>query len=323
MKNIIVVFSLFFLAFSGILQAEVNLGPLSTWNNSRAKVEIIRFVKRVTTSGPDFVPVSERIATFDFDGTIGLEKPTFIEVMVSAQRMCEIATPQIELQPYIAACHKDWGKINANASYTNEIIMVPFFGQSLSSYESYATRFLSKPQKNSRFKMPYKKLVYKPMVELISYLVANDFTVYIVSGSQTAFLRAMVKASGLQVENSHIIGSTVAFDFVKNNGRIQFIRKGSHTSVQADGPGKAELIKNIIGRNPIFTAGNTMGDYQMLLYSSRNKIGKSKSRPGFSMIINHDDPSREYQYFDPTLLLNAKKERWLTVSMKYDFRSVF
>ena len=55
--------------------------PLPSWNDGPAKQSIISFVEKVTTAGsPDFVPVSERIATFDNDGTLWCEQPLYFQL---------------------------------------------------------------------------------------------------------------------------------------------------------------------------------------------------------------------------------------------------
>jgi len=300
--------------------------PLSFWNNKKNKQNIITFVESIVKGN---LPRSERIATFDFDGTIGVEKPIYTEVVVSASKMCELAQRNPDLknkQPYKASCNKNWKSINASETYTNDILLDAFLNKSVTSYEEYAKNFL-KNTKQPRFKKTYNSLLYVPMLQLIRYLLNNDFTVYLVSGSQTAFLRAMVQSAGLPLDSSRTIGSTISFVYQETGGHVtEFIRQDSYMTPMSDQKGKAELIMNQIGKTPIFAAGNTMGDYQMLLTSTYGSLINQSNGikvNGFSMIINHDDPAREYKYPSKELMKEAKKHNWSIISMKNDFNTMF
>jgi len=294
--------------------------PLSFWNDTDNKTSIMNFVEKVHK---DKIPVKDRIATFDFDGTLGVEKPTYMEVIVSSKKMCDIANANKKLkltQPYRAACAQNWQLINSNYDYTIQIILDAFDGQTLASYQKFAEHFLSTTD-DPTWNQPYKKLVYAPMVQLVHYLLNNQFTVYIVSGSQTAFLRVMAEDSELSLGSNKVIGSTVKFSYQQGtNGEAEFIRDNSYMTPQSDGKGKPELIKEVIGKMPIFSAGNTMGDFEMLLSATQKRSSKLK---GFSLIVNHDDAKREYKYTDKNLLKNAKKYDWAIVSMKNDFKEIF
>ncbi|MCW9044828.1 MAG: haloacid dehalogenase-like hydrolase [Alphaproteobacteria bacterium] len=294
--------------------------PLSFWNDTDNKTSIVNFVQKVNKKN---IPIKDRIATFDFDGTIGVEKPTYMEVIVSSKKMCDIAKENKNLrdkQPYKAACAKNWELINSNFDYTIQIILDAFDGQTLTSYQIFAENFLSTTN-DPTWKQPYKKLVYAPMVQLVHYLLKNQFTIYVVSGSQTAFLRVMAEGSELSLGSNKVIGSTIKFSYKQGDtGGAEFIRDNSYMTPQSGGNGKPELIKEVIGKMPIFSAGNTMGDFEMLLSTTqKNNIALT----GFSLIVNHDDAKREYKYADENLLKQAKKYKWAIVSMKKDFKEIF
>ncbi len=309
-----------------ITQDVIDVTPLDTWNNTQNRTDIINFVASVNNAN---IPASDRIATFDFDGTLGVEKPTYTEVIVSASKMCSIAElnpPLLSVQPYKASCEKDWKTINNSEKYTYGILLDAFLSQPVTTYLEYAQNFLTTVEQ-PRFNKTYDKLLYAPMIQLIGYLLENQFTVYIVSGSQTAFLRAMIADVGLPIPSDQIIGSTIEFTYQENTqGKIEFIRQDTYAKPMSDAAGKAELIMRHIGKMPIFAAGNTMGDYQMLLSSTSGSLinlSNGLTMTGFSLIVNHDDAAREYKYSAPELIKKASLNNWSIVSMKNDFKTMF
>jgi hypothetical protein len=167
-----------------------------------------------------------------------------------------------------------------------------------------------------KFNATYSKLYYAPMLELINYLKANKFDVYIVSGSEQGFLRAFCE-DNLNIDRAHVIGSMDSLTFQKSaDSSSIFPRQNKYLSLYSFGSGKAELIYYRLGKQPIFAFGNTMGDYQMLDYTN------SHSLPNLEMILIHDD-SAEYIYHDTLLEQTAIYHHWQTVGMKENFKSIF
>lgn len=298
--------------------------PLSLWNDTENKKAISKFVETVVNVN---VPKSARLATFDFDGTMSIERPTYTEVIVSANRMCDLTNndPDLKKIPfYQASCEQNWELIREK--YTDNILLTAFLNEDLTKYEDYAVNFL-KTKRDPHFKRTYGCLLYAPVRQLIQYLLDNDFTVYIVSGSQADFIRAMVESSALSLDSSKIIGTTIKLIYKQTeNNLAEFVRTNSYIEPKAYGSGKAELIVSEIGKTPIFAVGNTMGDYPMLLTSTNGSLINQANGikiKGFSMIINHDDINREYQYRDQELMDNANKYNWPIISMKHDFKVIF
>jgi hypothetical protein len=168
-----------------------------------------------------------------------------------------------------------------------------------------------------KFEQPYRLMYYKPMFELIKLLQKKDFTVYLVSGSEEGFLRGFGE-DYLDIASEKIIGSTISLSYKYNDkeNTSLFLRDSAYLTPMAGGPGKAELIKNRIGKEPILAFGNTMGDYEMLTYTQSN------SYPNLELILIHDDP-REYVYYDKTLQEKAKEHNWVSVGMKENFKVIF
>jgi hypothetical protein len=176
--------------------------------------------------------------------------------------------------------------------------------------------------KDPRFKLPYTKCVYKPMLELLSYLRAEGFKEYIVSGGDADFVRAFSEeVYGIPPEQ--VIGSAIKLQFIANNSSSSVV-KLPEILVYNDGQEKAEEIQLIIGRRPIFAYGNCDGDIPMLEFATGN------GRHGLGLLNHHDDPIREFAYDnDPSIgaldrgLKMAGDLGWQVVSMKNDWNYIF
>ena len=192
------------------LPAFAQTDPLPSWNEGAAKAAIVKFVERVTVKGsPDFVPVAERIAVLDNDGTLSVEQP------MPAQMVFELACINIaaadhpewtSTQPFKAALDKDTTFL-AQAGETGfaKILTASHAGWSTDDYEMTLSGWLATTH-HDRFRQPYTKLVYQPMLELLAYLRANSVETYIVSGNSAEFMRPWVeKVFG--VAPDHVIGS--------------------------------------------------------------------------------------------------------------------
>lgn len=306
---------------------------LKSWNDGPAKRAIVDFVARVTTAGgPDFIPGADRIATFDNDGTLWLEKPMYIQLQHGLRAIGKMAAEQPDVrdrQPFRAVHENDmvWlGKVAADFAKGDPSgfftlaagIAEACAGTTTEAFEADAREFLSNAQ-DARFKMPYKQLVYKPMVELVRYLQDNGFQVYLTSAGGRDFMRA-VSEEIYGIPRSMTIGSSVATQYADDEqGVAQVMRTKQIEQPVADGPGKPPHIHRAIGRRPIMAAGNSDGDIHMLKYA--------KGRTGLSLalLVHHDDVDREYAYDGGTekALQLAPHEGWIVVSMKKDWKTVF
>lgn len=293
------------------------INPLASWSDGGAKEQILEFVRRATNPvDPSYVPVDERIAVFDMDGTILCEKPMYFQIVVSQHKLRQQAAQDTSLalkQPWKSAVERD-DQYVFDGNYT-EVTLTPFIGYTQKHYLDYATTFLDN-EKHPRLNRPYKELFYQPMLELMSLLAEKDFEVYIVSGSMTSFIRA-VTAGVTGVPSSQMIGSRTAIQYKMEAGKPVFVRSGQYWDPINLEDGKPENIWDSIGRQPVFAAGNSMGDFEMLQYTTKS------DRASMAIVINHDDPVREYEYAVTELLENARNYGWLVVSMREDFKSIF
>lgn len=319
------------LTLAGLLFASLLLSPawasddpLPGWNDVASKQAIVGFVQSVTEKGGKaYVPPEDRIATFDNDGTLWVEKPLYIHLLGVFAHMKEQmkADPSLkERQPYKAVATKDMGYFMAmfeNAAFEtvgSQLMGVPFGGMTHAQYDAWAEKFLSE-FKHPKFKVGVEGLIYQPMVELINYLEANDFTVYIFTADEGAFLRlAATELYGLPP--SRVQGTSMRSEFIAENGKAELVR--TYRMAYLDNwDGKPRLIDQVIGKKPIFAAGNSNGDQHMLQYAALNG--------GMSVLVHHTDGIREYQYDKHTdkVMPLAKKEGWTVIDMKSDWKRVF
>jgi phosphoglycolate phosphatase-like HAD superfamily hydrolase len=306
---------------------------LLLWNNTPTRQAILDFVAGITTPGsPDFVPPAERIATFDNDGTLWLEKPLYIQAQHGLRAIGRMAAEKPELrdrQPFKAIYEKDmaWlGKVAqdfAQGDPSGVFTIVSGLtealdGITIETFDADVREFLSNAQ-DPRFKKPYKQLTYQPMVELIRTLQVSGFQVYITTGGGRDFVRAVCEEI-YNIPRSMTIGSSVSFQYGEDaQGVAQVQRTKELEQPIDDGPGKPVHIHRAIGRRPIMAVGNSNGDIHMLKYA----MGHQGLTLG--LLVHHDDPEREYAYDDGAekALQLAPKEGWIIISMKDDWKTVF
>ena len=306
-------------------------GLLKSWNAGSTRQAIIAFVARVTLEdGPDYVPPSARIAVFDNDGCLWCEKPMPIQAGFLMRRIAEQAEADPTLrdkQPWKAVYEKDktWlGDVitkhyEGDDSTLKEMaagLLSAYAEDEVEAFASKAEHFL-RTEQNPVLKRPYLKTAYAPMRELLHYLEANQFTNYIVSGGGRDFMRP-VTTELYGVPPERVVGTTVALQYREDDG----IGKLVHTSkleVFDDGPNKVIRIWSRIGARPIFAAGNSNGDIQMLQFATQ---GKGAS---LALLVTHDDDQRDIAYTagaQKSVALAAERG-WPLVSVRDDWARVF
>jgi phosphoglycolate phosphatase-like HAD superfamily hydrolase len=306
---------------------------LPSWHDTETKQSLLAFIQAAADPGSAaFIPPAGRIATFDNDGTLWLEKPFYIQLQHGLGALARLAALQPELrqrQPYKAVYEKDRAWLaNAAAGYASGdmsgiisligAIMEAFEGMTCEAFEAEALQFLSNAQ-DARFQRPYKQLTYKPMVELVQAMQALGFQVYITTGGGRDFVRAVCEEI-YKIPRAMVIGSSVTFRYSEDaQGVAQVLRTKELEQPVDDGPGKPPHIHRTIGRRPVMAAGNSNGDIQMLKYA----LGQTG--PALGLLVHHDDPQREFAYDDGAekALEMAQKERWIVASMKNDWKIVF
>ncbi|MEZ0051593.1 phosphoglycolate phosphatase-like HAD superfamily hydrolase [Mycobacterium sp. MAA66] len=294
---------------------------LQSWNDGPTKSAIVDFVGHITTAGPDFVAPQDRIAVFDNDGTLWCEKPAYIQLDFLVRRMAEQAAADPTLadrQPYAAATAGDlaWFGDAVTKHYNGDDSDLKILaGGALSAYQGllvedhaqHVADFFAGAQ-HPTLHRPYTACGYAPMVELLRYLESAGFTCYIVSGGGRDFMRP-VTGSMYGIAPERVIGSSTA---------VQYRDGDLFTTAQpeflSDGPIKPARIWSRTGRRPIFAAGNSNGDIEMLEYAR-----------GFQLLVRHDDADREFAYVAGAerALELAGERSWTVASMRTDWATVF
>jgi phosphoglycolate phosphatase-like HAD superfamily hydrolase len=305
--------------------------PLPSWNAGEAKSALTAFVTRVTKEGgPDFVPVPERIATFDNDGTLWSEQPLYFQAIFALDQVRAMAAEHPEwktTEPFKSAVAGDVeGLMSQGLDKALPVLLAPHSGMTADAFAQSVRDWLA-TAKHPQSGMPYTKMVFQPMLELLDYLRANDFKVYIVSGGGIDFLRVFAEeVYGIPPEQ--VVGTTLESTFEMQDG-IPAIVKTEGIVLVDDKAGKPVGIYRHIGRRPILAAGNSDGDLQMLQYTTIPR-GKEDTSARLGLIVHHTDGEREFAYDRDShvggldkALSEADQRGWLVVDMKRDWEQVY
>ena len=308
---------------TGAAAAEV----LPSWNDGPSKRAIVKFVTEVTTTGsPTFVPVGDRLAVFDNDGTLWCEQPIYFQFAFALDQVKAMAPKHPEWktqEPFASILKGDLnGMLASGEKGIFQVLAATHTGMTTDDFNRIAKEWFA-TAKHPRFKRPYTDLTYKPMVELLGYLRDNGFKTFIVSGGGVEFIR-IFSDSAYGIPTEQVIGSTGELQFkVLPDGKPVLMRLPK-VSLVDDGPGKPVGIQRFIGRRPIFAFGNSDGDKQMLEWTAGG------DGPRFMGLVHHTDAEREYAYDRKShvgkldkALDEATAKGWTVVDMKTEWKKVF
>jgi phosphoglycolate phosphatase-like HAD superfamily hydrolase len=300
--------------------------PLPSWNDGPAKIAIIGFIAKVTEEGsPDFVPVAERIAVFDNDGTLWAEKPMPVQLYFMLDRVKALAPQHPEWQtkePFAAILKGDLKTAAAGGEKALlELAMSTHAGMTSEEFEQLVKDWIATARHPDTGR-PYTSMVYQPMLELLAYLRANGFKTFIVSGGGIEFMRPWAeRVYGIPPEQ--VVGSSIKTKFELRDGKPVLVRL-PELNFFDDKAGKPVGINQHIGRRPIAAFGNSDGDLQMLQYTG------ASSGIRFCLYVHHDDATREYAYDRADHLAKLDKgldeagaKGWTVVSMKDDWKRIY
>jgi phosphoglycolate phosphatase-like HAD superfamily hydrolase len=310
------------LAFSLVAAAE---DPLPSWNDTPVKKAILGFVAKVTTPGSaDFVPPPERIAVFDNDGTLWSEQPMYFQAFFLFDRIRALAPQHPEWndkEPFASVIKGDLKSALAGGEKALlEMAMATHAGITTDEFEQLVRNWIA-TARHPQTDRPFTGMVYQPMLELLAHLRANGFKTFIVSGGGIEFMRPWTeRVYGIPPEQ--VIGSSIKTAYEVRDGNPVIIKLPELNFID-DKAGKPAAIQHHIGRRPIFAAGNSDGDFEMLEWTT------SGDGPRFGLIVHHDDAEREFAYDrDSHIGRLAKgldegpKRGWTMVSMKNDWRTI-
>jgi phosphoglycolate phosphatase-like HAD superfamily hydrolase len=285
-----------------------------------------RFCRQSETVGsPDFVPVPERIATFDNDGTLWCEQPLYAQLFFAIDRVKALAPQHPEWktnEPFASLLKGDVKAALAGGEHgILEIVAATHAGMTTDEFNQTVKDWIA-TAKHPVTKRPYTEMVYQPMLELMAYLRANGFKTFIVSGGGIEFMRPWTEAVyGIPPEQ--VVGSSGKLQFEMRDGKPVIVKLPAIDFID-DKDGKPIGISEHIGRRPIAAFGNSDGDLQMLQYTAAGSGAR------FCLYVHHDDAVREYAYDrkDPLARLDkgwdeAVAKGWTVVSMKDDWKQIF
>ena len=300
--------------------------PLPSWNNATAKQAIVGFVERVSRSGsPGFVPVPERIAVFDNDGTLRAEQPMYFQMFFLTNRVKALAPRHPEwktTEPFASLLKGDMKGVAAlGEKGLVEMLAATHSGMTTDEFEKSVTDWLA-TAKHPKTGKPFTEMAYQPMLELLAYLRAHGFKTFIVSGGGIEFMRPWTeKVYGIPPEQ--VVGSSGGLQYEVRDGKPVIVKLPDVVLID-DKEGKPVGIQRHIGRRPIAAFGNSDGDLQMLQWTAAGE------GPRLCLYVHHTDARREWAYDRVSHigkldkgLDEAKARGWTVVSIKDDWNRVF
>ncbi len=313
------------LVFTNIANAQ-NQDPLPSWNEGTSRQAIIHFVESVSTEGgSQFVPVAERIAVFDNDGTLWSEQPMYFQLAFAIDRVKALASEHPEWKskaPFKSVLEDDLKALFAGGEDALlELIMATHTGNTVQEFVQVVTDW-TMSAKHPQTNQPYTEMVYQPMLELLDYLRDNDFKTYITSGGGIEFMRPWTEmVYGIPPEQ--VIGSSVKTTFEMRDGVPVLVRLPEINFID-DKAGKPVAINQHIGRRPIAAFGNSDGDLQMLQWVAAGDGAR------FALLVHHTDADREWAYDRKSsigrldeALDEASAKGWAVVDMKQDWKVIY
>ena len=306
---------------------------LPSWNDGASKQAILDFVSATTDeNSPHYVPIEERIATFDQDGTLWVEHPIYTQVMYCLDRVPAVVEKKPELkhvEPFKTVLS---GNREAIAKLSlpdlEKILAVTLTGMTVDEFRADVEKWIT-TAKHPRWDRLYTDLVYLPMLEVLSYLRANCYKTFIVTGGGQDFVRVYSERV-YDIPPEQVVGSAGVTKYQYGKNGEPFLIKEPKLLLNDNNAGKPEGIHLMIGRRPYAAFGNSIGDREMLEYT------KAGGGPRLAMLVLHDDTRREFAYgpaqglpdtrvgtFTQPLYDEAKKQGWTVISMKDDWKRIF
>ena len=333
--RVLLVFVLFLSLFSCSNKKEEK-NYFTLWNDCKAISSLKEYVEDVTNpNSKHFIPKEDRIATFDMDGTIiGELYPSYFEYNILEYRILDdpnyknIASEEekeaaLSIRNFVRNGVKlpdHFDMIHAHAAAK------AYAGLTIKEFDTYVKNYM-KVKANGFEGMTYGESFYKPMLEVFTYLEANDFTYYIVSGSDRFICRTLVETIGIGPDR--VIGMDVVYKS-NNQGDAEgqdYTYKVTDTLIRIDEliiknlkTNKVKQISQEIGKTPVLSFGNSGGDCAMHNYCLANDKYISKA---FMLIA--DDEARDHANREKALGLKTEWEaqNYIVISMRDDFKTIY
>ncbi len=300
--------------------------PLPSWNDGSSKKSIVDFVNKTTKEGgADFIPVADRIACFDNDGTLWSEQPLYFQFFFAMDRIKAMAPQHPEWktkQPFKALLEGDMKTVMAGGEKALvQIVMTTHAGMTTDAFTKTVKDWMATAT-HPTTKKHYNEMIFQPMVELLNYLRSSGYKTFIVSGGGVDFMQPWAEQA-YGIPPDQVVGSSGKVKYDTLNGQHVLVKLPELNFID-DKEGKPVGIHQYIGKRPVFTAGNSDGDYAMLQYTCTG------GGPHLGMIVHHTDSIREWAYDRQSHIGNlqrglddAAKYGWLIVDMKSDWKKIY
>lgn len=301
--------------------ATVSAASLASWNEGRSKAAITDFVTRVTTPGsPDFVPPAERIAVFDNDGTLWAEKPHWPSVLFYFDRLRAMGPshPEWRDEPVLRNILDTTGYAALDTLNVADVLRIATLvetGVTPEAFRAVARDWLA-TARHPQTGLLFKDMVYQPMLELLGYLRAHGFKTYISTGAFEELTRELAPVYG--IPRDQVIGSRWKLQYQETPEGTRALRL-PEVDFYNNTLGKVATLEAFLGQRPLMVVGNSDGDLAMMTY------GADRAGPSLSILVDHDDAAREYQYTKGAekALARAAERNWVTVSVRNDWSLVY
>lgn len=310
---------------------------LSLWTeNAPLKKQLVEYMKAITDeSSPDFIPVKNRIAVFDFDGTLFCETdPVYFDYRLFYNRVMDdpdYKDRASDVEKETARKVKEMMDTGVSAKGLEidhgKGVASSFKGMTPEEFYQYVKEFKDRPAP-SYDGMKNGEAFYKPMLQVVEYLQANDFKVYVISGTDRMILRPAAEGV-LNIPNSQIIGSDESF-VATNQGdtdglQYQFTKDdkvvlGGNFIIKNLKMNKVAVIEKEIGDQPVLSFGNSSGDTSMANFVITNNKYKSAA-----YMLCCDDTERENGNVEKAeaMYKSCEENGWTPISMKNDWTTIY
>lgn len=306
-----------------------------SWNEGARSLEVLTsFVEAATDEGSDgFIPVGDRIAVFDFDGTLyGELAPTYLEFLVYLHRVRDDVgyaptSEQLAVADDIDEVIEDDAYLPDLGARHADAAAQAYAGMTIPEFHDFVAEFARTPVRGFD-NVTYAEFFYQPMVEVVRYLQANEFGVYIVTGSDRYLVRAITDGV-LELDDGGVIGMDVtmvatgqgdtdSLDYTY--GADDELVRGDRLLSRNLRMGKVSLIAQEIGQQPVLAFGNGNGDVSMLNYVLDDNL-----YPSAAFMVLADDDVRDYANAGSAAALAAqwREGGYTVISMKDDFATIY
>ncbi len=295
---------------------------LPSWRRGATRDAIIAFLDASTA-----LPPARRVAAFDHDGTLWCEKPSYVQFDFFAATLQAAAEREPALRDRVEYAAVLDGDITALGDLglvrVGLALAERFDGMTPDEFTAAVSAFMDHARHRT-LDVPMRRTVYQPMLELLDELRALGFTIFVVTGGGTEFVRAI--SEGLYaVPPERVVGTLIEYEFVRDGDRPVLRRTSRVLGDANEGPNKVGNIQTQLGRRPILAAGNSGGDREMLEWAC------SGGAPCLAILIDHDDADREFAYVskaetvaEPEPITEVgSRLGWTIVSMATDWSTVF